>query len=195
MKESLLYKIVRPIVSVWFKIFYKPKYIGLEYIPKNEKVILAGNHKNNLDCIYLISSTKRTIHFLAKKELFSGLKKIIFNNMGLIPVDRGNSEKRHEAFLESIKYLENDKVIGIFPEGTHNKSNDVILPFKIGAVKMSKDADSQIVPFVIKGEYKKFRKDVRIIFFEPFKAKSNDLDKENEKFMKLISKKLTDSEV
>ena len=78
MKESLLYKIVRPIVSIWFKIFYKPKYIGLNNIPDNESIILAGNHKNNLDCIYLMSSTKRPIHFLAKQELFKGIKKIIF---------------------------------------------------------------------------------------------------------------------
>lgn len=192
-KDPLLYKIVRPIGKVLFKIVYRPKVIGSEFIPKNGRIIIAGNHKNNLDCMMLLISTKRCVHFLAKDELFKGKMGWFFKAIGLIPVNR--KTKDGKALKEAIGYLENDKVIGIFPEGTHNKSNDVILPFKIGAVKMSKDADSQIVPFVIKGEYKKFRKGVRIIFFEPFKAKSNDLDKENEKFMKLISKKLTDSEV
>lgn len=192
-KDPLLYKIVRPIGKVLFKIVYRPKVIGSEFIPKNGRIIIAGNHKNNLDCMMLLISTKRCVHFLAKDELFKGKMGWFFKAIGLIPVNR--KTKDGKALKEAIGYLENDKVIGIFPEGTHNKSNDVILPFKIGAVKMSNDADSQIVPFVIKGEYKKFRKGVRIIFFEPFKAKSNDLDKENEKFMKLISKKLTDSEV
>ena len=192
-KDPLLYKIVRPIGKVLFKIVYRPKVIGSEFIPKNGRIIIAGNHKNNLDCMMLLISTKRCVHFLAKDELFKGKMGWFFKAIGLIPVNR--KTKDGKALKEAMGYLENDKVIGIFPEGTHNKSNDVILPFKIGAVKMSKDADSQIVPFVIKGEYKKFRKGVRIIFFEPFKAKSNDLDKENEKFMKLISKKLTDSEV
>lgn len=192
-KDPLLYKIVRPIGKVLFKIVYRPKVIGSEFIPKNGRIIIAGNHKNNLDCMMLLISTKRCVHFLAKDELFKGKMGWFFKAIGLIPVNR--KTKDGKALREAIGYLENDKVIGIFPEGTHNKSNDVILPFKIGAVKMSKDADSQIVPFVIKGEYKKFRKGVRIIFFEPFKAKNNDLDKENEKFMKLISKKLTDSEV
>ena len=192
-KDPLLYKIVRPIGKVLFKIVYRPKVIGSEFIPKNGRIIIAGNHKNNLDCMMLLISTKRCVHFLAKDELFKGKMGWFFKAIGLIPVNR--KTKDGKALKEATGYLENDKVIGIFPEGTHNKSNDVILPFKIGAVKMSKDADSQIVPFVIKGEYKKFRKGVRIIFFEPFKAKSNDLDKENEKFMKLISKKLTDSEV
>ena len=192
-KDPLLYKIVRPIGKVLFKIVYRPKVIGSEFIPKNGRIIIAGNHKNNLDCMMLLISTKRCVHFLAKDELFKGKMGWFFKAIGLIPVNR--KTKDGKALKEAIGYLENDKVIGIFPEGTHNKSNDVILPFKIGAVKMSNDADSKIVPFVIKGEYKKFRKGVRIIFFEPFKAKSNDLDKENEKFMKLISKKLTDSEV
>ena len=192
-KDPLLYKIVRPIGKVLFKIVYRPKVIGSEFIPKNGRIIIAGNHKNNLDCMMLLISTKRCVHFLAKDELFKGKMGWFFKAIGLIPVNR--KTKDGKALKEATGYLENDKVIGIFPEGTHNKSNDVILPFKIGAVKMSNDADSKIVPFVIKGEYKKFRKGVRIIFFEPFKAKSNDLDKENENFMKLISKKLTDSEV
>ena len=87
------------------------------------------------------------------------------------------------------------KVIGIFPEGTFNRSNDPVLPFKIGAVKMAHDADSKIVPFVIKGKYKVFRKGLTIEFLKPISIKSDDLDKENNKLMKLISKELTNSEV
>lgn len=184
MKESLLYKIVRPIVSIWFKIFYKPKYIGLNNIPDNESIILAGNHKNNLDCIYLMSSTKRPIHFLAKQELFKGIKKIIFSNMGLIPVDRKN--KSHESIVLAEKYLNNNKVIGIFPEGTFNKSSNTILPFKIGAVKMGYDTNSKIVPFTIKGKYKLFSKDLVIEFFEPINVVNSNLDKENKKLENII---------
>ena len=191
--DPVLYKIVRPIGSVLFKIVYRPKIIGKNNIPKNGRVILAGNHKNNLDCIVLLSSTKRCIHFLAKEELFKGKMGWFFKDIGLIPVKR--KTKDGKALPTAISYLENEKVIGIFPEGTHNKSENVILPFKIGAVKMSKDANCNIVPFVIKGDYKIFRKGLKIVFFEPFKVDSDDLDKENEKFMKYISDKLTDCEV
>lgn len=192
-KDPILYKIVRPIGKVLFKIVYRPKVIGKENIPKSGRIVIAGNHKNNLDCMMLLISTKRCVHFLAKDELFKGKMGWFFKAIGLIPVNR--KTKDGKALKEAICYLENEKVIGIFPEGTHNKSENPTLPFKIGAVKMSHDADSEIVPFVIKGDYKKFRKGVRIVFFKPFKVKSNDLDKENEKFMKYISKKLTDSEV
>lgn len=192
-KDPLLYKIVRPIGSGLFKILYRPKIIGKEKIPKTGRIVLAGNHKNNLDCIMVIASTKRCVHFLAKIELFKGPLGWFFKAMGLIPVKR--KMKDGKALPESIKYLENEKLIGIFPEATFNRGEGVILPFKIGAVKMAHDTNTKIVPFVIKGDYKLFRKRVRIVFFDPFEVKSDNLDKENEKFMKFIKKQLTDSEV
>ena len=55
---------------------YMPTYIGKSNIPKTGAVILAGNHTSKLDPLLLMSSTNRCIHFLAKIELFQGIKKI-----------------------------------------------------------------------------------------------------------------------
>lgn len=192
-KDPLLYKIIRPIVKWLFIILYRPKIKGKENIPKDGGIILAGNHTNNFDCAILMASTKRCIHFLAKEELFKGIFGWLFKGLGLIPVKR--KTKDGKALPRAIAYLEKEKVIGIFPEGTFNRSDDVILPFKIGAVKMSHDANKKIVPFVIKGKYKLFRRSVRIEFFEPIQYKTDNLDEANEKLMKYISDKLTDSEV
>lgn len=184
MKDALLYKITRPIITVLFKLFFTPKIIGKENIPKSGKVILAGNHTSNFDCLLLISSMKRNIHFLAKKELWNGPKKIIFANMGLIPVDRKN--KDHQALSSSIAYLENNLLIGIFPEGTTEKEGKM-LDFKIGAVKMAKDTNSPIVPFIITGNYKLFSKNLRIEFLKPIMI-SGDLNHENINLRNIIEK-------
>lgn len=191
--DPLLYKMLRPIAKVLLKVLYRPKIIGKENIPKDGRIILAGNHTHNVDCVMVVASTKRCVHFLAKEELVKGKLGFFFKRLGLIPVKRKTYDGK--AIPESVKYLENEKVIGIFPEGTFNRSDDVILPFKIGAVKMAHDTNTKIIPFVIKGKYKLFRKRVRIHFFEPYEVKSDDLDKENKKFMKYISDKLVDSEV
>lgn len=187
MKKSKLYIAVRPILTVLFKTLYKPTIKGVENIPTSGGVVLAGNHTNNLDCIMLIASTKREIHFLAKKELWSGPKKIIFANMGLIPVDR--KRKDRNALYSAIKALESEDVIGIFPEGTFNRSEDTILPFKIGAVKMAQTANKPIVPFIIKGEYKMFKKTISLEFLEPIYV-GDDLKSENEKLMNIVKDKL-----
>ncbi len=184
MKDALLYKITRPIITVLFKLFFTPKIIGKENIPKSGKVILAGNHTSNFDCLLLISSTKRNIHFLAKKELWNGPKKIIFANMGLISVDRKN--KDHQALSSSIAYLENNLLIGIFPEGTTEKEGKM-LDFKIGTVKMAKDTNSPIVPFIITGNYKLFSKNLRIEFLKPIMI-SGDLNQENINLRNIIEK-------
>lgn len=184
--DSIFYIIVRPIVKALFLTLYTPKIRGKENIPKSGRIILAGNHTNNFDCLMLLSSTKRSIHFLAKIELFKGFKKIIFSNLGLIPVDR--SKKDPNSLKRAKEYLENEKVIGIFPEGTTRKEKNELLQFKIGAVKMAYDTDTKIVPFAITGKYKLFSRSLKIEFGEPLSILSNNLDKENEKLRSKILK-------
>ncbi len=185
--DSKFYKIIRPIVKCLFTIVYRPKIIGKDNIPKDGKVILAGNHTNNLDCILLMSSTKRSIHFLAKQELWKGPKKIIFSNLGLIPVNRKIHD--HKPIEMAENYLKNDKVIGIFPEGTTRKDSKTLLPFKIGAVKIASDTNTKIVPFAISGKYKMFSKDLKITFGKAISI-NNYLENENKRLQTIISNML-----
>lgn len=181
MKESSFYKLLRPLIKGFTYIFLHPKYKGLNNIPKNGPIIIAGNHTSILDPLVLISATKRPIHFLAKDELWQGPKKIIFNNLGLIPVNR--REKDKYALEKAKEYLNNNMVVGIFPEGTTEKEKKV-LPFKIGAVKMAKDSNTMIVPFSIKGSYSLFKK-VNVTFGKPILIKK-DLEKENNSLRETI---------
>ena len=103
--DKVLYKVVRPIVKGLLLFLYTPRIINKEYIPTSGRVILAGNHTNILDCILLMSCTKRSIHFLAKNELWKGPKKIIFSNMGLIPVDRKSHDHLALQLSEEYKYI------------------------------------------------------------------------------------------
>lgn len=191
MKDKTFYKIVKPPVSILFKLLFRPTIIGLENIPKEEGVILAGNHTKWLDPVMLVSVTKRQIHFLAKDELFKGKAKFIVKGMGCIPVNRKIHDKN--ALETAYKYLEDKLCVGIFPEGTINRTDDVIMPFKIGAVKASKETNSKIVPFTITGKYKLFKKNIKIEFLPPLKIEE-DLDNYNKKLMDLVSKKLIEGE-
>ena len=177
MKEPLLYKMLIPLNKI-FILLYRPKYINKENIPKEGPIILAGNHTSKLDPLLLMSSTNRCIHYLAKIELFKGIKKIFFKNVGIIPVDR--SKKNPEAINIANEYLNNNKVIGIFPESTINKTNNIIMPFKYGAVKMAKETNSYIVPFAITKKYKLLKKSVTISFGKPYKV-TEELKIENTK--------------
>ena len=191
MKEPWFYKFARPIIWTFMKLVYRPVIIGKENIPTDGGIVLAGNHTNNFDCLLLITSTKRMVHFLAKKELLDSKFRWIFKNMGIIPVDR--SKKDSNALNKAIESLKENKVIGIFPEGTINRTEDVTMPFKFGAVKMCLETNSTMIPFVITGKYKPFRKSVRIEFFKPYKLK-NDLEKENEKLRNIVEQGIVKQE-
>ncbi len=189
MKEPLLYRAVRPLLCLLFYLLYRPVVIGQENVPKSGKVVLAGNHTNNLDCILLIASVKRVIHFLAKDELVKGIFGFIFKGMGIIPVNRKIHDKN--ALNSAIGCLNEDKVIGIFPEGTFCRDDRLILPFKIGAVKMASETNSSIVPFVITGKYRLFRRSIRIEFLPAIRVPyEKDLTVYNQKLMNIISDKL-----
>lgn len=185
--DTKFYKIVKPLVTFFIKILFRPTIIGLDNIPKDKSVVLAGNHTKWLDPVMLVGITNRQIHFLAKNSLFKGPVSIIVKGMGSIPVNRQIHDK--DALINAKECLKGSAVVGVFPEGTINRTNDIIMPFKIGAVKMSHDTNSYLVPFVITGKYKLFRKGIKIEFLKKMKI-SKDLDKENKKLEKLISNKL-----
>jgi len=186
-KDTMFYRIVKPILNFLIFILFHPKVVGRENIPKEGGVVLAGNHTSWLDPETLCAVVhRRQVHFLAKKELFKGPLHIITWGMGAIPVDRSIHDKG--ALHNAIDALNSGLCIGIFPEGTINRTNDVIMPFKIGAVKMAHDAKAALVPFIITGKYGFFRR-VRIEFLKPLKVKDN-LDDLNKDLMDTISKGL-----
>ena len=186
MKDRIFYKVMKTLFYIpMCKILFNIEEVGKENIPKDGAFILAGNHTKWLDPPFLVLLNKRQLHFLTKEELFHGILKPFIVGMGCIPVNRKIHDK--DALESGYKTLENGNVIAIFPEGTINRTDDIIMPFKIGAVKMSNKTNAPIVPFAITGKYKMFkRKCVRIEYFKPFIAKG-DLEKENKKLEKIVS--------
>lgn len=186
--KYILYRIVRTLGYPIFLLLYRPEFEGRNNIPKSGSVILAGNHTNNLDAAIMIAGPKRVVHMLAKKELFkSKISNAFFRSMGCIPVDRKIHDENAKS--EAIEVLKNNEVIGIFPEGTVNRTNDIILPFKYGAVSFAKKTGAYIIPFTITGKYKLFRRSIKITYGKPYKV-TDDLEIENKKLMNIITKML-----
>ena len=176
--RNIFYKLFSPIVSLLFYIIFLPEVKGKENIPREKGAILAGNHKTNLDCFMVILSTRRCVHFLAKAELFKlSFFNWFFSNSGLIPVYRNGKDKKA---LETAKdRLKKGELVGIFPEGRLNRSSNLLLPFKIGAVKMAKDTGCPIIPFTINGRYIPFASSIEIVFGKPYYVQESNLEEAN----------------
>ncbi len=179
------YRIFRAILGPIYKFYYNPKFIGLENIPNDGPIIFAGNHIHIMDQNAVIVSYKRPIHYMAKKEYWDSWKtRWFFNIVGCIPVNR--SIKDEKATKRALEVLNNGDCIGIFPEGTRNKTDAFLLPFKFGAVSMAKKTKATIVPFAVTGDYKFRSKNLVYRFGKPIKY-GDDLAKQNEKLTKAIT--------
>ena len=176
------YKILLIVVKFLNKFYVRPTYEGLENIPKSGAFILAGNHIHLLDPGPIMSVTNGNVHFLAKASLFKFPQSLIFNNMGLIPVKRNRKDK--EAYDKAIEYLNDGKIIGIYPEGTRERGRG-LLPFKKGAVRMAYETNTPIIPFATVGKYRPFRKGLIVRFGKPFIAEE-DINKSNEELREII---------
>lgn len=181
MRKPILYAIFLPISFIIFKLKTKPRYINKEVIPKKGRVLLAGNHKSKSDPFLIGSSTKRCVRGVGKAELFKNpVTKFIFKGLGVIPVNR--QIKDASVIPTCVKYLEKEELIGIMPEGTINRTDDIIMPFKSGVIRMSLEAKAPIIPFAIIGEtdekYKSLAKGVTIAFGEAYHPKTDNIEKE-----------------
>lgn len=186
-KGEIGYSLLTPIMRVLFRFYYNPKIINKEVIPKEGPILIVGNHKHIYDQCLTIMATKRVIHYMAKKEYFDGKMAWFFKLVGCIPVDR--SIKDHNATDKALKVLNNGGAIGLFPEGTRNKTKDVfLLPFKFGTVSMAKKTNATIIPFGLTGDYKFRSKNLTIRYGTPFKVGDMDLEDANKKLYEEVEK-------
>ena len=99
---------------------------GLENLPWEGPVLLAGNHDSYWDtvAIGIAAMPRRQIRALAKSELwkFPGLAPVL-NGMGQIPLRRDSSDA--VAFERAVQELRAGACIGIFPEGTRSRGREL----------------------------------------------------------------------
>lgn len=190
-EKNTIYKILRPIFTVIFKLYYNPTIINKENIPKEGAAVIAGNHKHALDPILVDVCTNRVIHTLAKKDLHDGKFGFFFRAIGSIPVDL-KAKTNKESLISAIDYLNNGALVNVSPEAKRNYTKEILLPFKPGAVVMAQRTNCNIIPYSIMGNYNFRSKNLKITFGEPINVSTLTVDEANnllfEKIKELLLK-------
>jgi 1-acyl-sn-glycerol-3-phosphate acyltransferase len=111
-----------PIVRWWGRL----EVSGLEHLPADGPVLLAGNHDSYWDpvAVGIAGLPRRQIQALAKSSLWKipGLDRVL-DGMGQIPIDRGAGDVH--ALDRAIAELRGGACIGVFPEGTRSLGREL----------------------------------------------------------------------
>ena len=169
---------------------------GLENIPKNKPIIFSPNHQNALsDPMAILLNTKFQPVWLARADIFKNkTAAAILKFLKIMPVYRmrdgkENLSKNDETFSASVRVLENNFALGLFPEAAHSGKRQMLSHKKavprivfMAMEKAKNDIDIQIIPTgIYYSHYWKFNRNLVVNFGKPIKAKEfADEFKENE---------------
>lgn len=148
--------IVKFLATIIFRLIYRVEVEGLENVPKEGKLIVCGNHINNLDPVIISMVLPRTINWMGKIELFKyRWFGFLLGKLNVFPVNRDGTDIK--SVKKSLKVLKEGKVLGIFPEGTKVKGYDV-KNAKPGVALLAIKSQTNILPIYINSNYKIFNK-------------------------------------
>jgi 1-acyl-sn-glycerol-3-phosphate acyltransferase len=153
----MLYKIARGLLKPIFYLYYNIKVEGRENLPSEGPLIICANHYSTIDPVILAVTLPYTINSMAKAELFQNkLLALFFKNIKVFPVKRGEADIK--SIKTSLKILKENKVMGMFPEGTRNKTGE--LKAEPGIAMIAIKGRAPILPIAIVSNYKLFNKTI-----------------------------------
>lgn len=186
----MFYSTIKAIANVVFRLIYRIEIIGKENIEKDGKLIICSNHTNVFDPVILAMIYPRKIHFMAKKELFEyKILKLIFSKLGAFPINRNETDLT--AIKSALRLIKEEKVLGVFPEGTRVKAFD-LNNAKSGTALLSVRSQSPVLPIYIEGNYRIFTK-LRVYIGEPIEFTDYYGKRLNNKDYTLLSQEILKS--
>ncbi|WP_018248537.1 lysophospholipid acyltransferase family protein [Orenia marismortui] len=153
---NLTYRIAINLFKVFYSLGYRPKITGNRKVPKDQGLIVVSNHISNYDPPFLTTLLDGKINFMAKEGLFKNkFTSFILKKLGAFPIKRGGVDR--SAIRKALEILKEDKILGIFPEGTRSKDGQ-LKEAKLGATMLALKSKTPILPIGIKGTTNPFKK-------------------------------------
>ncbi len=160
---------------------------GKEKIPKNKPIVFAPNHQNALsDPLAVLLHTRFQPVWLARADIFKRKTiGVILKFMKIMPVYRirdgkENLVKNDKTFADSIKVLEHNFALALFPEAAHSGKRQMLSHKKavprivfMAEEKTNFNLDIQIIPTgIYYSHYWKFNRTLIVNFGDPIPVKN-----------------------
>ncbi len=152
----MLYWILRPILYVFYKLFYRVKVFGKENLVKKGRNIVACNHLCKMDVFVVAALYPNKTIFMSKIEWYKNkFFGALLKKLGSIPLDRDKPSL--SSIKDAVKVLKENKRLGIFPEGRRNFETNDLQEIKQGTAMFAIKGKSEITPVIIYDRLKMFK--------------------------------------
>lgn len=124
--------------------------IGEENIPQNEAVLYVGNHRSIFDIVITYARCPRLTGYISKDSMEKiPLLSTWMRRLHCLFLNREDVKEGLKTILAGIDNVKNGISMCIFPEGTRNTSDELLLPFKKGSFKIAEKTGCAIIPMAI----------------------------------------------
>ena len=159
---KLAYVLVRDLLLVLCKLYFRVTVSGREHLPKSGPYIIAPVHRSNIDTPLSAFVTRRRVRFMGKDSLWKQKQVGAFLSLlGGFPVTRGAADL--EALKRCVAVLDAGEPLVMFPEGTR-QSGAALHPLFEGPAYVALKRGVPIVPVGIGGTERVMRKGSKMIW-------------------------------
>jgi 1-acyl-sn-glycerol-3-phosphate acyltransferase len=147
----VLYEAMHAAVPPVAKALWRPTVEGVDKVPATGPVIVASNHLSFADSLVIPIVAPRKVVFLAKQDYFTGtgpkgaVQRAWFTSMGMIPVDRDDTQAALASLDTALAVLERGEAFGIYPEGTRSRDGRLYRG-RTGVAQLAMVSGAPIVP-------------------------------------------------
>jgi len=140
-------------ISCWlYLVGIRCKITGKEYLDKNKTYVMVANHTSSLDIpAYMKGGYPVPFRFLAKAELGKvPIMGFLLKRLAVL-VDRKNVEARRQSFQNMVDSINEGISVGLYPEGTRNKTEEPLKEFYNGAFRLAIETKAPVAVLTIVG--------------------------------------------
>ncbi|MEX0586362.1 MAG: lysophospholipid acyltransferase family protein [Pirellulales bacterium] len=132
------------------RVLWRARYKGTLPIPPGQGAVIVCNHTSGVDPWFIQLACDRPVHWMVATEYYHHPAMNWFFRLAMsIPVNRGGVDT--SATKLAIRLAETGHLVGLFPEGRINLTDELLLPGRPGAALIALRARVPVVPCYISG--------------------------------------------
>ena len=136
--------------GLFTRFLWRSQVVGTFSIPQEQGVVIVSNHRCPFDPAFIALGVNRVMRWMVAKEYCEHpLMGPFLRPFGPVPTSRAGHDTAATKMI--IRYAQEGDIVGLFPEGRINETDQFMLPGRPGVAMIALKARVPVVPCYIEG--------------------------------------------